>query len=179
MSELLDATDADDQTAEVRRRGAAVSPIRPTDGERLMRFCRYRDEAAFAEVVEIHAALVWGVCSQVLRHRQDVEDAFQATFLILARKAKSIRACESAAGWLYRVAFRTALLARNRRGRRAAEPLYDEPVSDDDQFEAIARNDSAACCSRSCTRCRCNTASPWCCAIWRVGREAKQPTSWA
>jgi RNA polymerase sigma factor (sigma-70 family) len=141
MSELLDATDAEDQTAEIRRRGAAVPPIRPTDGERLMRFCRYRDEAAFAEVVEIHAALVWGVCSQVLRHRQDVEDAFQATFLILARKAKSIRACESAAGWLYRVAFRTALLARNRRGRRAAEPLYDEPVSDDDQFEAIARNE--------------------------------------
>ena len=57
-----------------------------TDGELLMRFQRHRDDQAFAEVVERHGRLVWIVCQQALRHRQDVEDAFQATFLILAQR---------------------------------------------------------------------------------------------
>jgi len=133
MPELLATTKSDER--------ALAAPIPPTDGERLMQFRRHRDQAAFAEVVEAHAAMVWGVCSQVLRHRQDVEDAFQATFLILARKAKSIRAADSAAGWLYRVAFRTALLARNRRNRCLELPLVDEPMSIDDQLAAVARNE--------------------------------------
>ena len=141
MSEFLSTADAENQHADDRRSRSAVPPIRATDGERLMRFWRHRDESAFAEVVELHAGLVWGVCSQVLRRREDVEDAFQATFLILARKAKSIRAADSAAGWLYRVAFRTALLARNRRLRRTEESLVHEPATDDDQLEAITRNE--------------------------------------
>src|SRR5687768_4162480 len=115
MLELTRVADDDDELAAPRPGPASVAVIRPTDGERLMQFRRYRDEAAFREVVEIHGPMVWGVCHQVLRHRQDVEDAFQATFLILARKAASIRAADSAAGWLYRVAFRTALLVRNQR----------------------------------------------------------------
>lgn len=119
----------------------AALAIPPTDGERLMRFRRYRDEKAFAEVVETHAKMVWGVCSQILRHQQDVEDAFQATFLILARKAASIRAADNAAGWLYRVAFRTALLARDRRNRRNEAPLTDDPRSLDDQLAAVERSE--------------------------------------
>lgn len=118
---------------------ALAADVAVTDGERLMRFCRYRDEAAFREVVDAHAPMVWGVCWQLLRRREDVEDAFQATFLILARKAKSIRSCESVAGWLYRVAFRTALLARQRRQRRGCEPLVEEPASLDEQLAAIER----------------------------------------
>jgi RNA polymerase sigma factor (sigma-70 family) len=111
-----------------------------TDGERLMRFRVHRDEAAFREVVEAHAVLVWGVCWQVLRHREDVEDVFQATFLILARKCASIRASDSAAGWLYRVAFRTALAARTRRRRLGAEPLAVEPPATlEEQFASIER----------------------------------------
>jgi RNA polymerase sigma factor (sigma-70 family) len=124
-----------------RLSGRAAPGIAPTDGERLMRFRVHRDEAAFREVVAAHAALVWSVCWQVLRHRQDAEDAFQATFLILARKARSIRAADSAAGWLYRVAFRTALVARGRRQRRAEEPLAEEPLSPDDQLAAVHRRE--------------------------------------
>jgi RNA polymerase sigma factor (sigma-70 family) len=127
---------ADSHAATVR---ALAADVAPTDGERLMRFCRHRDEAAFRDVVEAHASLVWGVCWQLLRRREDVEDAFQATFLILARKAKSIRTCDSIAGWLYRVAFRTALLARQRRQRRGCEPLVEEPASLDEQLAAIER----------------------------------------
>lgn len=121
--------------------GGPLPPIVATDGERLMRFRRHRDEAALAEVVETHAAMVWGVCSQVLRRRQDVEDAFQATFLILARKAKSIRAAESAAGWLYRVAFRTSLLVRSQQQRRAEQPLVEEPLAAEDQLAALAKHE--------------------------------------
>jgi RNA polymerase sigma factor (sigma-70 family) len=118
-----------------------VSPIPPTDGERLMRFRRRRDEAAFRELIEAHAPLVWSVCWQVLRHEQDAEDAFQATFLILARRAGSIRETHSIAPWLYRVAFRTALLARRRRLRRVEEPLVDEPLSTDEQLAAVHRRE--------------------------------------
>ena len=123
--------------------GVAAVTILPTDGERLMRFQRYRDEGAFAQVVESHAKMVWGVCSQILRHQQDVEDAFQATFLILARKAGSIRASDSAAGWIYRVAYRTALLAHSRRCRRKELQLADELPSLDDQLSEIERNEVA------------------------------------
>lgn len=93
--------------------------------------------------------MVWGVCSQILRHQQDVEDAFQATFLILARKAKSIRAADNAAGWLYRVAFRTALLARDRRNRRPFQDPADEPRSLDEQLAAVERSEQ---CFRRCSR---------------------------
>jgi RNA polymerase sigma factor (sigma-70 family) len=142
-SQLTDDRPLETLTTRSRPRSPSLQPveIRPTDGERLMRFWRHRDEAALAEVIDLHAPMVWGVCSQVLRRREDVEDAFQATFLILARKARSIRAADSAAGWLYRVAFRTALLARTRRNRMPMQPLVEEPASEFDQLTAIARNE--------------------------------------
>ncbi|WP_428307300.1 sigma-70 family RNA polymerase sigma factor [Lacipirellula sp.] len=141
MSDFLPTTDFDAPFAEGQAVDAPV--VVPTDGERLMQFQRYRDETAFAQVVETHANMVWSVCSQILRHQQDVEDAFQATFLILARKARSIRATESAAGWLYRVAYRTALLAHSRHRRRNEAPLLADIPSLDDQLTDIERNEQA------------------------------------
>ncbi|HYO26264.1 MAG TPA: sigma-70 family RNA polymerase sigma factor, partial [Lacipirellulaceae bacterium] len=107
-----------------------------------MQFRVHGDELAFRAVVETHATMVWGVCWQVLRRREDVEDAFQATFLILARKCSAIRAADSAAGWLYRVAFRTALAARAQRRRQATELLaVDPPGSLEDQLASIERSE--------------------------------------
>lgn len=131
---------AADRSTDPRPGGATSSSeeiVAPTDGERLMWFRRYRDEAALTEVVEANAAMAWGVCWQVLRHRQDVEDAFQATFMILARKASSICANDSAAGWLYRVALRTALVVRHRRRPRREESLDDDPLSERQQLAAV------------------------------------------
>ncbi|MEX2168860.1 MAG: sigma-70 family RNA polymerase sigma factor [Pirellulales bacterium] len=108
-----------------------------TDGELLMRFERHRDEQAFAEVIERHGRLVWIVCQQSLRHHQDVEDAFQATFLILAQRATTIRASDSAAAWLYRVAQRTAIAARRRRSRRREESLTAEPPQGEEALPVI------------------------------------------
>src|SRR5438067_8958778 len=102
-------------------RSAILSLLRglpPTDGTDdaalLERFIAWRDEAAFELLVYRHGPLVRGVCRRVLRHEQDAEDAFQATFLALARKAEAVRRARSLPGWLYRVAFHAALKARAR-----------------------------------------------------------------
>jgi RNA polymerase sigma factor (sigma-70 family) len=88
-----------------------------TDGHLLLRFIENRDEAAFAALVRRHGTMVWGVCCRLL-DQHDAEDAFQATFLILVRKAASIVPREKVANWLYGVAHQTALHARRTMARR-------------------------------------------------------------
>jgi RNA polymerase sigma factor (sigma-70 family) len=90
----------------------------PTDRELLHAFAARRDEAAFAALVERHGALVWGTCRRLLRQEQDAEDAFQATFLVLAKKAGAIPWREDAGNWLYAVALRVAAKVRARAGRQ-------------------------------------------------------------
>src|SRR2546430_826439 len=82
------------------------------DAHLLERFARNGDEAAFERLVMLHGPMVLGLCQRLLRHEQDAEDAFQATFLTLARKAGTIGKKESIASWLYKVAYRVACRAR-------------------------------------------------------------------
>jgi RNA polymerase sigma factor (sigma-70 family) len=106
-----------------------------TDCRLLDRFAAGRDPEAFAELVRRHGGLVLDVCRRILGHEQDAEDAFQATFLVLARSAGSVRKRESLASFLYGVARRTALrlrteLARRRRHERGVEAAEAEPPPD-------------------------------------------------
>ena len=89
-----------------------------SDGRLLERFAAHREEAAFEALVRRHGPMVWGVCRRLLRDHHDAEDAFQATFLVLARKGHSIAQGELVANWLYGVAYQTAMKARSTRARR-------------------------------------------------------------
>lgn len=97
----------------------------PTDRELLARFTAERSEDAFAELVRRHGSVVLSVCRRVTAHFQDAEDAFQAAFMVLARRASHIAKPELLGNWLYGVAYRTALEARNARRRVKEQP----PVS--------------------------------------------------
>jgi RNA polymerase sigma factor (sigma-70 family) len=88
------------------------------DGELLERFLKQKDEAAFGELVNRHGAMVLGVCRRILDHEEDIEDAFQASFMVLVCKAESIRQRTSVASWLFGVALRVARRARAALRRR-------------------------------------------------------------
>ncbi len=100
----------------------------------LQQFIADRDEDAFATIVRRHGAMVLGVSRGVLRHRQDAEDVFQATFLVLARKAYTIRKHGSLSSWLHGVAYRLALKAKARVGRQReqtnADPFSASTIDD-------------------------------------------------
>ncbi len=89
-----------------------------SDGELLRRFSAHQEDSAFEELVQRYGSLVLGVCRRVLQHEQDTEDAFQATFLVLARKARSIQKYQSLGSWLYKVAYRIALRSRAQNQKR-------------------------------------------------------------
>src|SRR5262245_5557108 len=105
-----------------------------SDAELLERFARHADEAAFEALVRRYGPMVWGVCRRVLTDEHAAEDAFQATFLALVRKAASIRKREVVGSWLYGVAYRTARKAeRNAAGwysreRRIPEMAVPDPA---------------------------------------------------
>src|SRR5438874_12676105 len=99
--------------ATLRRLSAADD--RP-DGDLLAAFLADRDEPAFAELVRRHGPLVWGACRRLLPDPADAEDAFQAAFLVLVRRANRLTGEAAVGPWLYRVA---AWTARNLRRRNA------------------------------------------------------------
>ena len=92
--------------------------VSSSDEELLAALAQHHDETAFEVLLRRHGPMVWAVCTRVLHQTQDAEDAFQATFLVLVRKAATIRKRQSLPSWLYGVAYRTARKARAMNARR-------------------------------------------------------------
>ena len=160
----------------------AGSDVGLSDGELFGRFARRRDaaaEAAFQTLLARHGAMVLGVCHHVLGDAHAAEDAFQATFLILVRRAASLRVREpgSLGPWLHGVAYRTALKAR----REAAAAPGEGTSGRGAGGRAIPATRPLATSSRWCMRrsagCRRSTAHRWCSATSRAGRTTRPPRS--
>ncbi len=120
-----------------------ASTASETDRQLLQRFVAEASEDAFARLVQRHGPMVLGVCRQILRQEQDAEDAFQATFLVLSRKAGSIRAAEALPNWLYGVARRLALRSKSAVARRQAREVAlvespTAPLAPDSAVEDLA-----------------------------------------
>ena len=122
-----------------------------TEGHLLERFVTGRDEAAFGALVARYGPMVLGVCRRLLRDESDVEDAFQATFLVLVRRAGAIRRGDLVGHWLYGVAHRVAVRARalaagaGRTSRPGCRPARSMPKSTANPVETSS-------CARSSTK---------------------------
>src|SRR5262249_50893771 len=131
--DLMPPTSLSAVVRQVRKLAAPGDLPAAPDSDLLARFRASGDEAAFAALVQRHGPLVMGVCRRGLRHHQDAEDAFQATFLVLARKAASIHRRAALASWLYGVARRVAAdarraaIRRQARERRATNVVHAQP----------------------------------------------------
>jgi RNA polymerase sigma-70 factor (ECF subfamily) len=133
----------------IRRAALLHASDRPTDAQLLESFLTRRDEVAFEALLRRHGPMVLGVCRRVLRHEQDAEDAFQATFLVLARKGGSLRSRELLGNWLYGVAHRTAMKARamsvkrRTKEKQAGQMPRAELPDDDTSEDLLAQLDAA------------------------------------
>jgi RNA polymerase sigma factor (sigma-70 family) len=105
-----------------------------SDGDLLERFVALHEEAVFEVLLKRHGPLVLGVCQRVLQQEQDAEDAFQATFLVLARRAGSIRKRASLGSWLYGVAYRLSLKVKANAARRRARERRVAAMSQPELF---------------------------------------------
>jgi RNA polymerase sigma factor (sigma-70 family) len=154
-----------------------------SDGDLLSRFATSRDEAAFAVIVERYGSIVRNVCRNILRAEQDAEEAMQATFFLLARRAASLQEPQALAGWLHGVAYHTAIRSRRdisrRRAREARLPAtqnnrYSEPVVEASWRELQALLD------QELQKLPEKLRAPFilCCIEARSHKEAAQRLSW-
>src|SRR5689334_17394802 len=113
---------------QLRRTVLARDEAAMTDGQLLDCFVASKDEGAFEALLRRHGPMVLGVCRRVLRDHHDAEDAFQATFLVLARRARSVRPAEMLPNWLHGVARQIALKARAINARRRSRERHVTPM---------------------------------------------------
>jgi RNA polymerase sigma-70 factor (ECF subfamily) len=145
-----------------------------SDAQLLERFVARRDEAAFELLVWRHGTMVLNLCRRLLHQEQDAEDAFQATFLVLARKATSIGKREACASWLYKVAYRIAVAARP----RGTMPLADgaESLRASEATDDLLWRDLRPVLDEEVSRLpeKYRAAFVLCCLEGRTGEEAAE-----
>lgn len=164
----------------IRRLANAKRSDRFSDRELLTKFVRKHDNEAFAALVERHGPLVWRICRRTLPREQDAEDAFQAVFLVLLRKAATERWQESLAGWLYAVAVRIALKLRRQSVGRIATPSHQKRATADALDELTAR-EALAVIDEELVRLPEKYRSPvvLCLVEGRTQEETARQTGWS
>jgi hypothetical protein len=156
-----------------RLRGLVGTPAAepPADAHLLERFVAGRDMAAFEALAQRYGPLVLGVCRRVLGNTHDAEDAFQATFLIFARRAASIQSQGAVGSWLCGTAYRVSLKAKAGIARRRAQ----ERNAGTTMVTPNKENEAAS--TKSSIACRRSIASRWCSATWKARPTRPPPAS--
>jgi RNA polymerase sigma factor (sigma-70 family) len=151
-----------------------------SDGKLLERFVAGRDESTFAVLMQRHGPLVWRVCRSILHGEQDAEDAFQATFMILVRRAGAIRKGESVGSWLYGVAYRVAMRARKNASTRAERARPAAAAAREQTLREVALRDLQAVLNGEIQRLPEKYRAPFvlCCLEGRGRREAAHELGW-
>jgi RNA polymerase sigma factor (sigma-70 family) len=164
----------------LRRLAGGSATRHGTDAQLLERFVSQRDEDAFATLVCRYGRIVRLVCSHVLRHEQDVDDAFQATFLVLASKAATIRKTNSVASWLYGVAYRSAMNAKRAKARRREQQTDLERGSREQPFAETSLREVQAILHDEVTALREKYRAPFvlCCIEGKSRAEAAKELGW-
>ena len=150
-----------------------------SDAQLVGRFAAVRDataESAFRELMNRHGPMVMGVCRQILRRPHDADDAFQATFLVLVRKAASIRVGESLAPWLYAVAYRNGPAGPcDVASRYRPVPLKFSRFRGKALRTTLAISISGRCFTKSSIDSPASTETRSCCATSRARRTKRPP----
>jgi RNA polymerase sigma factor (sigma-70 family) len=164
----------------LRSLAAAEVTAEATDCELLDRYVRHRDETAFAALVRRHGRLVWNVCRCVLPHHEDAEDAFQATFLVLARKAAALPAAAGVAGWLHGAAHRSALELKRKAARRQRHESRAVPPAAAPPAGELAWRELQAILNDELQRLpdRCRAPFVLCCLEGHSKAEAARALGW-
>jgi RNA polymerase sigma factor (sigma-70 family) len=164
----------------LRGLAAAHGPALPADRELVQRFTSGADADAFAALLSRHGPMALRVCRRVLHNLQDAEDAFQATFLVLARKASTLRRQESVGNWLYGVAYRVALNARAAAARRRAHESRTAADTSADPLTEISVREAQALLDEELARLPAKYRAPLvlCCLEGLARDEAARQLGW-
>ncbi|MCI0456964.1 MAG: sigma-70 family RNA polymerase sigma factor [Gemmataceae bacterium] len=160
----------------VRHLHTLAGPGEATDSELLERFTAQRQESAFAALVRRHGPMVLGVCRRILGNAHDAEDAFQATFLVLVRKASTIRTGAALGGWLHEVATRLALRARASAANRRLHEQQVPHMAEHDFLAGVVWRDLQPVLDEEVQRlpAGCREAFVLCCLEGKTYEQAAQ-----
>jgi RNA polymerase sigma factor (sigma-70 family) len=152
-----------------------------SDRELVTRFVQQHDQAAFSALVRRHSPMVWNVCRRILGQHADIEDAVQATFVLLSRKAAGLNNPELVGAWLHAVARKVALKARSRKSADRVVPLNREVPRTQDPLDVLSSREVLAILDEELARLpeEYRAVLLLCCIEGKSREEAAQRLGWS